>query len=48
MNITIQRCNQGSQWYYGNFELGLLLDNHPTFCAIIFGFVFFRIIVKLK
>lgn len=33
--LTVHRPTMGSRWWYGNFGLGLMLDNHPRFFNLV-------------
>lgn len=40
IKLSIQKPRVGSKWYRGNFNLGLLIDNHPRFTNIIIALLF--------
>ena len=47
MKIKFVKTNTGSRWFYGNFDLGILFDNHPRFMNVIVGMVFWRLVISV-
>lgn len=43
MGLIFQKPSYGSQWYYGNFSLGLAIDGHPRFYNVILCLLVFEI-----
>lgn len=46
MKIGIQRPTKGSKPWYGNFTLGLMVDNHPRFTNVIVALVVVEVIIS--
>jgi hypothetical protein len=44
MEVCTQRPHVGSRPWYGNFSLGLMIDNHPRFTNIIIALIFVEIV----
>lgn len=48
MKISLQRPTTGSKPWYGNFSLGILVDNHPRFTNVILALVFVELVVSYQ
>lgn len=46
MTLSLQKPTTGSKPWYGNFSLGVMVDNHPRFTNIIIAFVFVEVVVS--
>jgi hypothetical protein len=48
MTVHLQRPIRGSKPWYGNFSLGLMIDNHPRFTNIIIALMFVELVIAFK
>lgn len=48
MALHVQKPTIGSKPWYGNFSLGILVDNHPRFTSLILALVFIEIVLSWK
>jgi hypothetical protein len=42
--LYCQRPHIGSDWWRGNFSLGIMVDSHLRFVNVIFAFVFVEVV----